>query len=111
MIRIPLEFNEVWKMAKCTNFSSKVLSSGKFCDVSLSLSDENMMFYAYKIAETFGFAKPTDVLIEYMIENNIFYMLVLEDASSQESGTGPEMKCISSDDEQDSDEHAIEVEL
>jgi hypothetical protein len=88
---------------------SKIASAGKVCNIQLSISDKSVMFYGYKVANFFGFTKPTRVLMDYSIEMNIFSMVVVEDIESQGSCTGPQKNNISSSDDEDENQQAIEV--
>jgi hypothetical protein len=37
------------------------------------------MLYGWKVADYFGFVKPTRVLMDYLSERNVFSMVVLEE--------------------------------
>jgi hypothetical protein len=102
---VPWSFVEVWKRANLPHCGVKISSGGKSINARFCVSDDAFMFYADKVAEFFGFAKPTRVTMTYILSENTFFLDVVGDPGTEESSNENEIVSLtSSGDESDYDE-------
>jgi hypothetical protein len=99
---VPYSFVDVWKI-KRSNCTVKISSGGKSMSACFCVSDEAFIFYADKVAELFGFIEPTRVMMNYIIDQNTFFLEPLCDASSEESCNENENISLNSNDNEAQD--------
>jgi hypothetical protein len=88
-----------------TNCGVKISSAGKSMAARFCISDEAFIFYADKLAEFFGFTKPTRVMFNYIIDENTFYLDPLGDAGTEESCSENEIFPTNSSNDESEDEY------
>jgi hypothetical protein len=97
---VPYSFVDVWKTIKRTNCTVKISSGGKSMSACFCVSDEAFIFYADKVAEFFGFTEPTKVVMDYVIDQNTFFMEPLCDPGTEESCNENETISLNSNDDE-----------
>jgi hypothetical protein len=105
LIYVPYSFVDVWKRTKVTNCGVKISSAGKSMAARFCISDEAFIFYADKVAEFFGFTKPTRVMFNYIIDENTFYLDPLGGAGTEESCIENEIIPTNSSNDESEDEY------
>ncbi|KAK2379071.1 hypothetical protein QL285_066910 [Trifolium repens] len=103
LISVPYSFVDVWKTIKRSNCTVKISSGGKSMSACFCVSDEAFIFYADKVAELFGFTEPTRVMMNYIIDQNTFFLEPLCDAGTEESCNENENISLNSNDDEAQD--------
>ncbi|WJX51941.1 hypothetical protein P8452_38096 [Trifolium repens] len=97
-IPIPKNFCKNWKTEIAKNRFGWICGDKYSVMVSIHLSDTcNYLASGSQVADSFGFAKPTKVLLEYTIDENQFEMTVLPTISNQK----PVPEIVNIDDSED----------